>query len=69
MSTRRLVLALCCLALPAVIDGLRVLSVTVDALHAQAKPKPMALTPADMTWEMQGRPSGRMFVEPPDKSK
>jgi hypothetical protein len=51
MITRRLALALCCLALPAVIDGLRVVG---DALHAQAKPEPTALTPAEMKWETQG---------------
>ncbi len=51
MTTWRLVLALCCLALPAVIDGLRVV---VDAVDAQAKPEPMALMPSEMKWETQG---------------
>jgi hypothetical protein len=69
MITRRAVLGLCCLALPAVMDGLHVICVAVDALHAQAKPEPMVLTPAEMTWEMQGGPSGHTFLDPPDNSK
>jgi hypothetical protein len=68
MTTRRAVLGLCCLALPAVIDGFHVVCVAVDALHAQAKPEPMVLTPAEMTWEIQ-EPSGHTFLDPPDNSK
>ena len=46
MITRRLAVALvlCCLVLPAAIRG----------LHAQTKPEPMALAPAEMKWETQG---------------
>ena len=51
MISRRLVLPLCGLRLPAVVDGFRV---AVDALHAQAKPEPMALTPSEMKWESRG---------------
>jgi hypothetical protein len=51
MISRRLALALCCLGFPAVIDGFRV---TIDGLHAQTKPEPMALTPSEMKWEARG---------------
>jgi len=71
MSTRRLVLGLCCLGLPAVVDVLRVICVAVAVLHAQGKLEPMTQTPAEMTSEMPGGfggtgPSGRVFVDPPD---
>jgi len=46
ISTRRLTLAvmLCCLVLPAAIRG----------LHAQTKPQPVAVTPAEIMFESQG---------------
>jgi quercetin dioxygenase-like cupin family protein len=44
MTVRRLALVLCFLGLAAAIHG----------LHAQAKPEPTAMTPAEMKWGAQG---------------